>query len=57
MPPNTRPKANPGLKTYLLKDVPPNLWKRIKIQAVQQDKLMKDWVLEALKSYLKNSTK
>lgn len=57
MPPKTRAKANPGLKTYLLKDIPPNLWKRIKIQAIQQDKLMKDWILEALNSYLKNSTK
>ena len=53
----TKLKPNPGSKSYLLRGVPLNLWKRIKIQSAQQDTLIKDWILDAFKWYLKNSGK
>ena len=39
--------------SYILRDIPPELWKAIKIKAVEQGRPIRDLLLELLHDYAK----
>ncbi len=45
------------MKTYLLRDIPDELWKAIKLKAVQNDMTMKDLIIKFLEEGVKREGK
>ena len=39
--------------SYILRDIPPELWKAIKIKAVEQNRPIRELLLELLQDYAK----
>ena len=42
-------------KTYLLKEIDPILWKRLKIQAIREDRTVRDIILSVIDEYVNNT--
>ena len=45
------------MKSLLVEDVPKELVRQVKLQAVAEDRTMKEWIMEALKEKLRRSDK
>lgn len=45
-------EANPDAESYLLRDIPQELWHRVKMRATAEGISIRDMLLQALRSYI-----